>query len=146
MDFVDIPITQASYSGYLRTNSESYAASGKYYRTPESRPACLYEGTFDGSKVHVNHVRMEEIHGRSKRCALDATFSRLWKLTNRMVPSSGNCNVEALSTSKCCPLFGITAGPSEFISDWVPGGDLAGYLTKPPDANRHSRGWHSGMS
>jgi hypothetical protein len=36
------------------------------------------------------------------------------------------------------PLFGITAGPPEFVSNWMPGGDLPAYIAKLPDANRLS--------
>ena len=34
------------------------------------------------------------------------------------------------------PLLGITTTPFQFISDWIPGGDLPGYIEKNPDADR----------
>ena len=36
------------------------------------------------------------------------------------------------------PLLGVTFEPLEFISDWMPGGDLQEYTTKCPDADRRS--------
>jgi len=34
------------------------------------------------------------------------------------------------------PLLGITPTPLQFISKWMPGGDLTGYITNHPDADR----------
>ena len=33
-------------------------------------------------------------------------------------------------------LLGATIDPLELISDWMPGGDLPGYIAKHPDTNR----------
>ena len=34
------------------------------------------------------------------------------------------------------PLLGVTINPLQFISDWMPYGDLTGYITNHPDADR----------
>ena len=34
------------------------------------------------------------------------------------------------------PLLGVTTEPLELISDWMPGGDLLGYIATHPDANK----------
>ena len=34
------------------------------------------------------------------------------------------------------PLLGATVDPPQLISDWMPGGDLMGYITNNPDADR----------
>jgi len=34
------------------------------------------------------------------------------------------------------PLLGITITPLQLISDWMPGGDLPGYLERQADADR----------
>ena len=36
------------------------------------------------------------------------------------------------------PLLGVTIEPLELISDWMPGGDLPGYIAKHPNADRLS--------
>ena len=36
------------------------------------------------------------------------------------------------------PLLGIAVDPYELISDWMPGGDLMGYIDTHPDADRRS--------
>jgi hypothetical protein len=33
-------------------------------------------------------------------------------------------------------LFGITTEPPEFVSNWMPGWDLPGFIARLPDANR----------
>ena len=43
-----------------------------------------------------------------------------------------------LSHPNIVPILGATVEPCELISDWMPGGDLMGYITKNPDANRIS--------
>ena len=34
------------------------------------------------------------------------------------------------------PLLGITSSPLQFVSDWMPGGDMREYIKKHPDADR----------
>ena len=34
------------------------------------------------------------------------------------------------------PLVGVTIDPFQFISDWMPGGDLVNYIANNPDADR----------
>ena len=36
------------------------------------------------------------------------------------------------------PLLGVMVDPLEFISAWMPGGDLMAYISKQPEADRHS--------
>ena len=36
------------------------------------------------------------------------------------------------------PLVGVTINPFQFISDWMPGGDLVNYIANNPDADRSS--------
>ena len=36
------------------------------------------------------------------------------------------------------PILGVTVEPFEVISNWMPGGDLLGYVAKHPDADRLS--------
>ena len=36
------------------------------------------------------------------------------------------------------PLLGVTVEPSELLSDWVPSGDLPGYIANHSDADRLS--------
>ena len=35
-------------------------------------------------------------------------------------------------------LLGVTIDPPELVSDWMPGGDLPGYISKHPNTNRLS--------
>ena len=124
-------------------NLERYAASRKCYRNraqSQNHSWGVYEGTYKGLKVRVRRVRAypEETHRRSRRCALDATFPSLRKLTKPIDLPSGSRNLEALGTSKHRPPLGVTVEPFELISDWMPGGDLLGYIGKHPDVNRVS--------
>lgn len=34
------------------------------------------------------------------------------------------------------PLLGVTSTPLQLISEWMPGGDLTGYIKKYPGADR----------
>ena len=34
------------------------------------------------------------------------------------------------------PFLGITSAPRQLISEWMPGGDLLGYIEGHPDADR----------
>lgn len=36
------------------------------------------------------------------------------------------------------PLLGVTVDPLELISEWMSGGDLPGYISNHPEADRHS--------
>ena len=40
--------------------------------------------------------------------------------------------------SNIVPILGSTVEPFELISDWMPGGDLPGYIAKHPDADKLS--------
>jgi len=79
----------------------------------------LYEGrTLDGLKVRINRVRVRSQEGPTLYQAAVA-----WK---------------RLEHQSIVPLLGVTFSPLQFISEWMPGGDLTGYINKYPGADRIS--------
>lgn len=79
----------------------------------------LYEGrTLEGSKVRINRVRVCSQEGPTLYQTAVA-----WK---------------RLEHQSIVPLLGVTSSPLQFISEWMPGGDLTGYINKYPDADRIS--------
>ena len=43
-----------------------------------------------------------------------------------------------LKHANIVPLLGVTTEPLELISEWMPGGELLGYIAGHPDADRLS--------
>jgi len=79
----------------------------------------LYEGrTLEGSKVRINRVRVCSQEGPTLYQTAVA-----WK---------------RLEHQSIVPLLGVTSSPLQFISEWMPGGDLTGYISKYPGADRIS--------
>ena len=108
---------------------------------PESRLECVYEGILDGSKVRIRRVRVrpggdpqkaKEV--RTRRCVPSV-------LRNSRIPQTFN-QVAAISKHlkhpNVVPFLGATTDPLELISEWMPGGELLGYIAGHPDADRLS--------
>ena len=108
---------------------------------PESRLGCVYEGTLDGSKVRIRRVRVRP--GRDPQKAKEVRtrryvppvlrHSRIPQMFNQVVAVSKH-----LKHPNIVPLLGVTTEPLELISEWMPGGELLGYIAGHPDADRLS--------
>ena len=114
----------------------------KSWTLSESLLGCVYKGTFNGSKVRIRRIRaysggdpqkVKEVCARSyaplfsnTRSWLSQTFHKVAVILKR----SAHPNI--------VPLLGVTIEPLELISDWMPGGDLPGYIAMHPNADRLS--------
>ena len=107
----------------------------------DSLLGCVYEGSFNGSKVRIRRVRthskgdlreVKEVHipwhaFPLSRCSqTPQTFHQVavvWK---------------HLTHPNIVPLLGVTIDPPQLISDRMPGGDLAEYIANHLDTDRMS--------
>ena len=107
----------------------------------ESLLGCVYEGTFDGTKVRVRRVKTYP-GGDPRKVKEVCTLCHVSPVLKRSrVPQTFH-QVAAMSKHlkhpNIVPLLGATTEPLELISEWMPGGDLLGYIVKHPDADRRS--------
>ena len=108
---------------------------------PESRLGCVYEGTLDGSKVRIRRVRVRP--GGDSQKAKEVRTRRYVTpvLRHSDVPQTFNqvaVTSKHLKHPNIVPLLGVTTEPLELISEWMPGGELPGYIAGHPDADRLS--------
>ena len=107
----------------------------------ESLLGCVYEGTFDGTKVRIRRVKMCP-RGDPQRVKKVCTRRHVSPVLRCLrIPQTFH-QVAAMSKHlkhpNIVPLLGVTTEPLELISEWMPGGDLLGYIAKHPDADRLS--------
>jgi serine/threonine protein kinase len=134
--------------------SEAYAAPGRYchlrihYRlkiwrsvlSPSPSVAIhsdVHEGSLDGSRVCVKRVR----GARDPEKAKKAHFRRYHITAYRSRRGSQTFYQEAvvwkrLEHRNIVPFLGIAPAPLQLISEWIPGGELRGYIKKRPGADR----------
>ncbi|KAF9789397.1 kinase-like domain-containing protein [Thelephora terrestris] len=89
----------------------------------ESLLGCVYEGTFNGSKVRIRRVRIYP--GQDPR-KVKEVFHQAAAISKH------------LAHPNIIPLLGVTVDPLELISDWMPGGDLMMYIRNNAKVNRSS--------
>ncbi|KAF9646800.1 kinase-like protein [Thelephora ganbajun] len=81
----------------------------------------VQEGSLNGSKVRVKCVR---VYSGEDLQRVKKTFNQsavVWK---------------RLDHPNIIPILGVTVGPLRLVSDWIPCGDLTGYIVNNQDANR----------
>ena len=72
-----------------------------------------------------------------RRCVTDiATFPCSPVLANPQNFHQMAVTWKHLKHPNIVPLLGVTTNPLQHISDWMPGGDLTGYISSHPDADR----------
>ena len=108
---------------------------------PESRLGCVYEGTLDGLKVRIRRVRVCPGGDQQKAKEVRARPYVPSVLRHSRIPQTFN-HVAAISKHlkhpNIVPFLGATTDPLELISEWMPGGELLGYIAGHPDADRLS--------
>ena len=112
----------------------------KSFTLPELLVGCVYEGTFNGSRVRIRRVRphprgdsqkVEEV--RAWCCIHVLGDSRILQAFHQVAVTSKH-----LSHQNIVRILGVNVEPFELISDWMPGGDLPGYVAEHPDVDRRS--------
>ena len=102
---------------------------------------CVYEGTFDGSKVRIRRVRTRpSADPRSLMEVRILCCASLFSDTHgsRGPPHQVAVLAKHIAHPNIVPLLGVIVDPLELISDWMPGGDLTTYIINHSDADRHS--------
>lgn len=89
----------------------------------ESLLGCVYEGTLNGSKVRIRRIRIGPEQDSRK---VKETFHQVAVLS------------KYLAHPNILPLLCVATDPLELISEWMPGGDLTGYLANNPNADKFS--------
>ena len=101
---------------------------------------CVYEGTFDGSKVRIRRVRTRP--GADLRNLMEVRIRVYTALLGHSQTSWAFYQVAVMAKHiahpNIVPLLGVIVNPLELISDWMPGGDLTTYMTNRSDVDRHS--------
>lgn len=107
---------------------------------PESLGS-VYEGTFNGSKVRIRRVRTGPGGDLQKVKEVRTLWPGFPVLRHPWILQTFH-QVAVVSKHlvhpNIVPLLGITVDPFELISDWMPGGDLMGYIDAHPDTDRRS--------
>ena len=100
----------------------------------------MYEGTFNGSRVRIRRVKTYPGGDpqKIKEVCLVLHFSVLGNPQILQVFRQVAVTSKHLSHANIVPILGATIEPYELISDWMPGGDLPGYIANNPDADRLS--------
>ena len=101
--------------------------------------ADTYEGSLNGSKVRVERVRMYS-NGepqRVKRVRHMPIFPRVSSPDQFLQMFCKEVIAwKYLDHKNLVPLLGVTFNPPQFVSVWMPGGDLTAYVTAYPEENR----------
>lgn len=90
----------------------------------ESLVGSVYEATYNGSKVRIRRIRMR---GGGKPQGEAVNMIQMVAVRSK-----------SLIHPNIVPFLGVTMDPLEFISDWMPGGDLATYVASHPEADKVS--------
>ena len=106
----------------------------------DSLLGCVYEGTFNGSKVRVRRVRTHP-KGDPQKVKEVCTPRHVFRLPGAHRPQTFHQVAVVWKHSRhpnIVPLLGVTLDPPQLISDRMPGGDLTEYITSHPDTDRIS--------
>ena len=106
----------------------------------DSLLGCVYEGTFNGSKVRIRRVRAHSKRDQQRVnevCPM-IYFSALGHLRIGQTFRQVTVVWKHITHPNIVPLLGVTTNPPQLISDWMPGGDLTEYVTSHPDTDRIS--------
>ena len=106
----------------------------------DSLLGCVYEGTFNGSKVRVRRVRTHP-KGDPQKVKEVCTPRHVFRLPGAHRPQTFHQVAvvwKYLKHPNIVPLLGVTLDPPQLISDRMPGGDLTEYIMSHPDTDRIS--------
>ena len=108
---------------------------------PHSPSGRVHEGTFDGSKVQVRHIkfhpeddsqRIKEVRPRRY------VFSVLRHGRSLQAPYQAVAVWKHLAHRNIAPMLGVTADPLQLVLVWMSDSDLTGYIKNRPEADRQS--------
>lgn len=98
----------------------------------------VYKGTLNGSSVCVKRARIHSIDSPQgvKKVFPTPNRSGYYLLTGPQLFYQEAIMWKHLTHPNIVPFRGVTVDPLQLISDWMPGGDLANYISQHRDVDR----------
>jgi len=103
--------------------------------------ADIYEGTLNGSKVHVKQTRTYSTYSDEDMWRVQMVRYPFFPFPLSALKRAPKSYQEAIMWKHArhpniVPFLGITNTPFQLVSNWMPGGNLVGYIKENPGADR----------